>query len=81
VLGPKYLHRNLITEEECRSIKAPVLVVESLKDRPLFLNTARRLLQLLPNAVGLQLDDVGHWPQFEAPDRFNAENIRFLSQD
>ena len=78
VLGPKYLHKNLITEEECRGIKAPVLVVESLKDRPLFLNTARRMLQLLPNASHLQLDDVGHWPQFEAPEQFNKANIGFL---
>ncbi|QDW40550.1 alpha/beta hydrolase [Bradyrhizobium sp. KBS0727] len=81
LLGPKYLQRNLITEDECRAIKAPVLVVESLKDRPLFLNTARRLLQLLPNSTALQLDNVGHWPQFESPDEFNSENIKFLLQD
>ncbi len=78
VLGPKYLHRNLITEDECRGIETPVLVVESLKDRPLFLNTARRMLELLPNASHLQLDNVGHWPQFEAPEQFNKANIEFL---
>ncbi len=78
VLGPKYLHKNLITEEECRGIRAPVLVVESLKDRPLFLNTARRMLELLPNVSHLQLNDVGHWPQFEAPEQFNKANIDFL---
>jgi len=78
VLGPKYLHRNLITEDECRSITAPVMVVESLQDRPLFRNTAQRLVKLLPNAVPLQLSEVGHWPQFEAPDEFNRANIDFL---
>ncbi len=78
VLGPKYLHQNLITDDECRSITAPVMVVESLQDRPLFRNTARRLIELLPNAVHLQLSDVGHWPQFEAPDEFNKANIDFL---
>jgi 2-hydroxy-6-oxonona-2,4-dienedioate hydrolase len=78
VLGPKYLQKNLITDAECRSITAPVLIVESLKDRALFRNTAKRLVELLPNATLLQMDDVGHWPQFEDPDRFNAANIAFL---
>ena len=78
VLGPKYLHRNLITEAECRSIQAPVMVVESLKDRPLFRNTAQRLMKLLPNAVHLEMDNVGHWPQFEDPATFNHANLRFL---
>ncbi len=78
VLGPKYLHDNLITEEECRKIKAPVMVVESLKDRPLFRNTAKRLGELLPNTVPLTLDEVGHWPQFEDPETFNKASIDFL---
>ena len=78
VLGPKYLHKNLITDAECRSIQAPVMVVESLKDRPLFRNTAQRLVTLLPNAVHLPMNDVGHWPQFEDPQTFNKANIEFL---
>ena len=78
VLGPKHLHKNLITEAECRSIQAPIMVVESLKDRALFRNTAQRLVALLPNAVHLKMDDVGHWPQFEDPETFNKANIEFL---
>lgn len=78
VLGPKYLHDNLVTEEECARIVAPVMVVESLRDRPLFLNTARRLMELLPNARKLEMDEVGHWPQFEDPETFNRANIDFL---
>ena len=78
VLGPKYLHKNLITDAECRSIKAPVMVVESLEDRALFRNTAQRLIALLPKAVHLQMHGVGHWPQFEDPETFNKANIEFL---
>ena len=78
VLGPKYLQKNLITDAECRSIDAPVLVVESLKDRPLFRDTAAHLMEVLPNAVRLQIDNVGHWPQFEDPDAFNKAAIDFL---
>ncbi len=78
VLGPKYLHKNLITDTECRSVKAAVMVVESLKDRPLFRNTAQRMAELFPNVVRLPLDNVGHWPQFEDPEAFNKASIDFL---
>lgn len=77
-MGTKYLRANLITPEECARIRAEVMVVVSLKDKPLFLNTARRMLELLPNARGLEMDNVAHWPQFEDPETFNRENIKFL---
>ena len=78
VLGPKYLHKNLITEAECRGIEVPVMVVESMQDRPLFRNTAQRLMTLLPKAVHLEMQNVGHWPQFEDPETFNTASLRFL---
>ncbi len=78
VLGPKYLSKNLITEAECRTIEAPVMVVESMQDRPLFRNTAQRLVTLLRNVVHLEMQDVGHWPQFEDPETFNEASTRFL---
>lgn len=78
VLGPKYLKQNLIPADEWRKIRAPALVVASLKDRPLFLNTARKVASLIPSARLLEMSGVGHWPQFENPDVFNKENISFL---
>lgn len=78
MLGPKYLKQNLIKAEEWRNIKAPALVLASLNDRPLFLNTARKVAELMPNARLLEISDVGHWPPFENPDLFNKENIAFL---
>ena len=78
VLGPKYFHKNLITEAECCGIEVPVMVVESMQDRPLFRNTAQRLVTLLPDAVHLEMQNVGHWPQFEDPETFNEASLRFL---
>ena len=78
IFGPKYLYRNLITEAECLAIKAPIMVVDSLKDRPLYRNTASRMSELIPNAHRFELDNVGHWPQFEDPEAFNAAAIDFL---
>lgn len=80
VLGPRYLHKDLISADEWRKIRVPALVVASLKDRPLYLNTARKVAELMPRARLLEMDDVGHWPQFEKPDEFNAANIAFLRE-
>jgi pimeloyl-ACP methyl ester carboxylesterase len=80
VLGPPFLRNNLIGADEWRRITAPALVVASLKDRPLYLNTARKVAELMPHAQLLEMDDVGHWPQFEKPDEFNAANIAFLRE-
>ncbi|MES2534278.1 MAG: alpha/beta hydrolase [Pseudomonadota bacterium] len=75
---PEILTRNLIPAENWRKIKAPTMVVLSLRDRPLFLNTARAVAKLIPDAHLLEMDNVGHWPQFEDPELFNRENIDFL---
>ncbi|OTP76196.1 2-hydroxymuconic semialdehyde hydrolase [Caballeronia sordidicola] len=75
---PESLSRNLIPAAEWQKIVAPTLIVLSLKDRPLFVNTARNLINLIPNAQLLEMDDVGHWPQFENSALFNDANIRFL---
>ena len=80
IFKPELLLRNLIPTEEWRRIQAPTLVVLSLKDRPLFLNTARTVTELIPNARMIEMDNVGHWPQFEDPEVFNRENLRFLLQ-
>lgn len=76
---PEILQRNLISAEEWKQIQQPTMVVMSLKDRPLFLKTALAISTLIPKAVLLEMDDVGHWPQFEDPDYFNAKAIEFLS--
>lgn len=74
----EHLPDNLIPPEDWKKIKAPAMVVVSLRDRPLFLNTARTVSELIPNATALEMDDVGHWPQFENPEVFNREAIAFL---
>lgn len=75
---PELLGRNLIPADDWKRIAAPVMVVLSLRDRPLFLNTARTIATLIPNARLLEMDQVGHWPQFEDPETFNRANLDFL---
>jgi 2-hydroxy-6-oxonona-2,4-dienedioate hydrolase len=75
---PEIRQRNLIKDEEWRSIKAPTLVIGSLEDKDEYLETARIVAKLIPNAKYVDMPDVGHWPQFEDPETFNRINIEFL---
>jgi 2-hydroxy-6-oxonona-2,4-dienedioate hydrolase len=75
---PGIRQRNLIKDDEWRSIKAPTLVVGSLEDKDEYLETARIVGKLIPNARYVDMPGVGHWPQFEDPETFNRINIEFM---
>jgi pimeloyl-ACP methyl ester carboxylesterase len=75
---PEIRDRNLIPEAQWRTIKAPTLVIGSVDDPNIFLDTARKVTTLIPNVTYAEMKNVGHWPQFEDPETFNALNLRFL---
>lgn len=75
---PEIRPRNLISEDEWRRIEAPALVVGSLGDKDEYLETARRVSKLMPNARYVEMPVVAHWPQFEDPAAFNPMCIEFL---
>lgn len=78
VFRPELLPHNLITPEEWRAIQTPALVVAAVDDRPLYVKTARKVAELLPQATLVEMEQVGHWPQFENPQRLNQLVIKFL---
>lgn len=69
---------NLISEEDWRSIQAHTLVVLSGKDHKEYETTARRVIEMVPNAEGLPMKHVAHWAAFEDPDTFVAAAVPFL---
>lgn len=71
-------NRNLIPDEDWRSITAPVLVVASGKDHGVYQDTARTIAELIPNAEVFEMPSVRHWPHFEDPPAFNAAAVEFL---
>ena len=75
---PAARERNLLTEQQWSSIKAPALVVASGKDYSEYESTARRVAALLPNSQLLEMPDVKHWPHFEDPETFNPAAVKFL---
>jgi pimeloyl-ACP methyl ester carboxylesterase len=76
--GGEIRDRNLLHEKDWRSIKAPTLIIASLADRDVYLRTAEKIKEYVPNSRLVKLDGVGHWIQFEAQEIFNEMAIEFL---
>jgi len=70
--------RNLLREDEWRAITAPALVIGTLEDEREYLDTARYVADVMPNARYVEMEQVGHWPQFEDFETFNRHNLAFL---
>ena len=69
--------RNLLSEAQWSSIKAPTLVASG-QDHGEYQSTARRVARLIPNSEVPEMPAVRHWPAFEDPAAFNAAALRFL---
>ena len=76
----KVRDRNLISDEEWRTIAAPVMVVASGRDHGVYQDTARTIADLIPNAEILEMASVRHWPHFEDPEAFNSAAVEFLTR-
>jgi len=71
-------NRNLLTEEDWRSIEHPALTIASGQDYSEYSNTSRRVAELMPNAQVVEMPDVKHWPHFEDAETFNRISLEFL---
>ena len=71
-------NRNLLTDDEWRSIRHPTLTVASGQDVSEYSNTSRAVAEMMPNATVVEMADVKHWPHFEDADRFNTVSLEFL---
>jgi 2-hydroxy-6-oxonona-2,4-dienedioate hydrolase len=72
--------RNMLSEADYRSIRAPTLVVWTSHDPTATPEEGRQIASMIPGAEFIVMNKCGHWPQFEDPARFNEEHIRFLTQ-
>ena len=59
-------------------IETPTLILGGQEDYPTYAEEARNAASIFPNGHVVLIPNVGHNPHEEAPDRFNAELIRFL---
>jgi 2-hydroxy-6-oxonona-2,4-dienedioate hydrolase len=70
--------RNMITDDDLRSMKVPALVLWTTKDPSGPVDEGRRIADLIPNARLAIMNECGHWPQYEDPDTFNRIHLGFL---
>lgn len=70
--------RNLLTDGELASIKAPTLVVWTSNDPSGPAAEGMMIRDRIPGATFAFIDRAGHWPQWEQPAEFNRLHIEFL---
>jgi 2-hydroxy-6-oxonona-2,4-dienedioate hydrolase len=78
LLDPDVYNRNRIPDEDWKQLRAPTLVVAAVDHEDVFLDTARAIAKLIPNAKVAEMRNCSHWPQMEDPDIFNTLSLGFL---
>jgi pimeloyl-ACP methyl ester carboxylesterase len=75
---PEVRERNLVTEDEWRTVKAPLLIWLAPDDNPDYFVTGKRIAEVAPDARTVEIKGVKHWTHFERPDIFDRVNVAFL---
>jgi 2-hydroxy-6-oxonona-2,4-dienedioate hydrolase len=79
LLDPDVYNRNRIPDEDWKRLRAPTLIIAAVDHQDVFLETARTIVKLIPNATVLEMKCCSHWPQMEDSDTFNKRSLEFLS--
>lgn len=75
---PETRRRNMFSDEQTRSLKAPTLVLWTSHDPTATPEEGRLIADLIPGAKFVVMNGCGHWPQFEDHETFNKIHIDFL---
>jgi 2-hydroxy-6-oxonona-2,4-dienedioate hydrolase len=70
--------RNMLKAEDLNAIKVPVLLVWSSHDPIAGTDVGKWTRDNIPDVTYVQMENSGHWPQFEEAEKFNREHLRFL---
>jgi len=62
-----------------RELTAPTLLLVGTADTPFILDVAKAITQQAANVRRVDMPGIGHMINLEAPDRFNAEVLKFLT--
>lgn len=78
LLDPEIYDRNRIPDADWKRLKAPALIIAAVDHKDVFLETARTIERLIPDARVFEMKRCSHWPQMEDPDIFNKRSLDFL---
>ncbi len=77
---PEIRKRNMFTDEQLRSIKAPACVVWTTHDPTAPKEIGLKFAELIPQSEFHLMEDCAHWPQYEQAEIFNRLQIDFLKK-
>jgi 2-hydroxy-6-oxonona-2,4-dienedioate hydrolase len=77
-LSPEVWDRNMLTDDELKSVSRPTMVIACVDHPDVFLTSAYEYKALIPGVKFVELKGASHWPQWECPDECNRINIDFL---
>ena len=80
LLDPAVYNRNRITDDDWKRLRAPTLIIAAVDHQDVFLDTARTVVKLIPNASILEMKHCSHWPQMEDAETFNRHSLDFLRE-
>lgn len=75
---PDIRRRNLVTDEELAAVACPTLVVWTSDDPSGPAAAGMEMAERIPNGRFELVEEAGHWPQWEQPERFNTLVTEFL---
>ena len=78
LLDPDVYNRNRIPDDDWKRLRAPTLIVAAVDHQDVFLETARTIVKLIPNAKIIEMKHCSHWPQMEDAETFNKLSLEFL---
>jgi 2-hydroxy-6-oxonona-2,4-dienedioate hydrolase len=78
LLDPEVYNRNRIPDDDWKRLRAPTLIIAAVDHQDVFLETARTIVKLIPNAKVIEMKHCSHWPQMEDSETFNKLSIEFL---
>ncbi len=77
-LAPDVWNKNMLTDEELRSVAAPTLLMACVDHPDMFLQHAREYRALIPNVQWVEIVGASHWPQWETADTVNRHSLAFF---
>lgn len=70
-----------LTAERLASLSTPTLVLWTSHNPSATVDFGRRAAELIPDAEFALMEDCGHWPQWERPEKFNQIITDYLNGD
>jgi pimeloyl-ACP methyl ester carboxylesterase len=77
-ISPPVWDRNMLTDDELRSVSRPTLVVGCVDHPDVFLKMAQEYRALIPGVQYAEIRHASHWPQWEEADALNEMSLAFF---